>query len=85
MARYMLESSEVFRTVVQIDNVEDRDGNQRNYTNIYGPYTTAGAARRILSRERGLHGEREEFYPNHNWGTFEGWIEKASISWEKVV
>lgn len=85
MARFMFEWSEIYRVVVRVNGARHPDGSLSSHTNFMGPYTTAGAARRILSRERARHEDREETWPDHGWGTFEGWIERASISWEKVV
>lgn len=85
MARYMHNEKDLFRVAIH------RTG--RNYwgsndpydiVNYYGPYTALGSARNVMSREMNEFKDAQE-HGSYKDATQEAWIEKASVSWEKVV
>lgn len=83
MARHMTDDSHTYRAVVTTKTVYEDGRPDRNYTEIFGPYQTKGAAKGQITRES----DRVIRYNRYHRGYTEvvsGHVEKSSTKWEKV-
>ncbi|MFG3710142.1 hypothetical protein [Micromonospora sp. NPDC047730] len=86
MARYMgKDDAEVFRAVIVTTYPAEPESDypphrvERKSTTHAGPYRTKGAARAAVERE-----SRPARFWAEQGVTSEGYVEKASITWERV-
>lgn len=93
MTRRMVnEGADVYRVVVVwrkvARNPDYEQGNGQPYWILldetgkyeYGPYNQIGSAKAILTKEKFDRLDRDKLA----WGVVDGWIEKATTTWERV-